>query len=162
MAKWQAYERHSGNDLSQDVAAVVVAGPGGGQSDGASSGQLAVAGSRFVVGSGRIRSGAACTLVVTWHEKEPTTIGVLAASAAGGAEESSDWYFDFLYRAVQDGPGDLQFVLIDEPIAQGLRYGFRLGVDLQLLVDTLHVEGDRVDANVQFEGRRFVIVSFHQ
>ena len=45
----------------------------------------------------------------------------------------------------------IQFVLADEPIAQGFGYGFRLGVDLQLLVDALHVEGDCVDAHVQFE-----------
>ena len=56
----------------------------------------------------------------------------------------------------------IQFVLADQPIAQGFGYGFRLGVDLQLLIDTFHVERDCVDAYVQFQSRGFVVVSFDE
>ena len=70
-------------------------------------------------------------------------------------------YFDFGDSGPRQTLG-ISVCLADEPIAQGFGYGFRLGVDLQLLVDTLHVEGDCVDAYVYFQSRGFVVVSFDE
>lgn len=48
----------------------------------------------------------------------------------------------------------------DDAVAQGFGDGFGFGVHLQLAVDISHVKGDRVDAEREFGGRRFVVVAF--
>ena len=52
--------------------------------------------------------------------------------------------------------------LFDQAVAEGFGDSFGLGVDLQLVVDVTHVEGDGVYADTQLHGRGLVIVAFYE
>ena len=52
---------------------------------------------------------------------------------------------------------DLQYA-----VAQRLRYGFRLGVDLQLIVDIADVRANGIDTDVQLSACGLIAMAFHQ